>query len=99
MRAPSVKSANPSNLPLPDVAQSTIEKIASKADTKQLDYKSMDAEAARNFISTTMPFNEYEDTLLKLAVEKSGHKTVKGFIREAYLARALQIVEGKIIDI
>ncbi len=91
---------------LPEIPADAVEQAALKADAsvskktaKQATVgkilADLDPEAARNFISTTLPFNEYEDTLLKAAVDKSGSKSIKGFIREALIERSLRILEGK----
>lgn len=100
MRAPKTKASNPTDLPLPEVSEKVVAVVAAKADSQivphTIDYNQYEADAPRNFVSTTLPFNQYEDALLKQAVEKSEHKTVKGFIRAAYMAEARRVVEGKI---
>ncbi len=96
MRPPK-QTASINSLPLPEIDSNIVERIAAKADndTQQTSYRSLDPEASRNFRSTTMPFNEYEDTLLKAAVDKAGYKSIKQFMRDAYIAKALKILEGK----
>ncbi len=88
-----MRDPNPKNLsaiPLPQVSNSAVERVAAKA----LEFKPDDA---RKFKSTTMPFNEYEHDLLTRAVEKHGG-TAKQFIRDSYIERALRILEGKPIE-
>ncbi len=84
MRDPHKKT---NSLPLPQLSNDAVERVAAKAQ----EFKPDDA---RKFKSTTMPFNEYEHDLLTRAVEKHGG-TAKQFIRDAYIERALRILEGK----
>ncbi len=96
MRDPKASAKSLTSLPLPEVAPTVVEQIAAKADNhvSQTSYKELNPEEARKFKSTTMPFNEYEHDLLTRAVEKRGG-TVKQFMREAYIEKALRILEGK----
>ncbi len=84
MRDPHKKT---NSLPLPQLSNDAVERVAAKAEEFKPD-------EARKFKSTTMPFNEYEHDLLTRAVEKHGG-TIKQFMREAYIERALRILEGK----
>ncbi len=80
---------------LPNVDNAAVVDAQKKADLMEYVRNELDPEAARNFVSTTMPFNEYENTILKAAVEKAGYKSTKQFMRDAYIAKALKILEGK----
>lgn len=82
---------------LPQINERRVEAVASKADGLSLE-KNLDPEAPKNFTSTTMPFNEYEHTILMRAVDASDYKSAKQFMRDAYLAKALKILEGKLDD-
>ncbi len=100
MRPPKEEPAKSlTDLPLPQVNSTVVEKIAAKADNHnpQTSYKDLDPKESRKFKSTTMPFNEYEHDLLTRAVEKNGG-TAKQFIRDAYIEKALRILEGKPIE-
>ena len=50
----------------------------------------MNPEAPMNHVQTSLPLNEWQDTLIKSAVEKSGEKSIKAFIRNAAISRALR---------
>ncbi len=83
---------------LPNLTTEQVEAFAAKADQPEQTephYSKLDTTASKNFKSTVLPFNEYEHTVLSLAVEKAGYKSAKQFIREAMISRALHILEGK----
>ena len=88
------KGESGTSLPLPDIDPRDVSAVAGKADAIQ-DFNALDKEAPRKFTSTTMPFNEYEHRVLMAAVEKSGYKSAKQFMRDAFVGKALKILEGK----
>lgn len=93
MKAP---GNNKLNQDIPEVNEAKLRKLMEKAESpsQEVYNSALDPEAARSFKTTTMPFNEYEYNILMAAVEKSGCKTVKGFMREAYMEKARRILEG-----
>ncbi len=96
MRDPVEKKIKP--IGLPEVEKTAVIDAQKKADLMEYVREQLDPEAARNFKSTTMPFNEYEHTVLLAAVEKAGYKSTKQFMRDAYISKALHILEGKPYD-